>query len=63
MTATIKNIFANKTEAEIIAGIDEALAEAVRKGLVVPTGRTQWSERRQCMIPVYKSLVYRPDLS
>jgi hypothetical protein len=58
-TITIKNITANKTEAEIDAGIDEALADAVKNGLIVPTGKTQWSERRQCMIPVYKSLVYR----
>jgi hypothetical protein len=59
----IKNILDHLTEAEINAGIDEALAEAVRKGLITPTGKTQWSERRQCMIPVYKSLIYQPLLS
>jgi hypothetical protein len=62
-TITIKNGFANKTEAEIDAGIDEAIAEAVRIGMIVPTGKTEWSERRQCLMPVYKSLIYQPLLS
>jgi hypothetical protein len=41
------------TEAQIQAGIDEAIAEAVRNGLIVRTGETKWSERKQCMMPVY----------
>jgi hypothetical protein len=49
--------FPNKTEAEIDAGIDEALAEAVAKGWIVATGETEWSERRQMMMPVYASLI------
>ena len=57
-TITIKNVFANKTEAEIDAGIDEAIAEAVRIGVIVPTGETEWSERRQCLMPVYQSTVF-----
>jgi hypothetical protein len=44
---------AGMTEAQIEAGIDEAFAKAVRTGLIVPTGKRKWSERRQCMIPVY----------
>jgi hypothetical protein len=63
MTTTIQNILANMTEAEINAGIDEAMAEAVRIGLIVLTGEKEWSERRQCLMPVYKSLVYQPLLS
>jgi 1,4-dihydroxy-2-naphthoyl-CoA synthase len=47
---TIKNVFANKTEAEIDAAIDEAIAEAVLIGVIVPTGETEWSERRQRLI-------------
>jgi hypothetical protein len=58
----IKNILDHLTEAEINAGIDEAIAEAVRKGLIVPTGELEWSERRQCLMPVYESLIYRPSL-
>ena len=44
---------AGMTEAQIDASIDWALAEAVRAGWLVATGETEWSERRQCMIPVY----------
>jgi hypothetical protein len=60
MTASIKNLLDNLTEAEINAGIDEAMAEAVRIGTIAPTGKMEWSDRRQCMIPVYKSLIYEP---
>jgi hypothetical protein len=49
---------ANMTEADIDAGIDWALAEAVRAGWLVATGKTEWSERRQCMIPVYMSMLF-----
>jgi hypothetical protein len=42
------------TEAQIDAGIDEAWTEAIRIGLLVPTGETKWSERKQCLMPVYR---------
>jgi hypothetical protein len=41
------------TEAEIDADIEEAFAELVRKGLIVPTGKTKWSERKQRLVPAY----------
>jgi hypothetical protein len=41
------------TEAGIDLGIEEAFAQAVRNGLLVLTGKTQWSERKQCMMPIY----------
>ena len=49
---------AGMTEAQIDAGIDEALAEAVRAGSLVATGKMQWSERRQCLIPIYMSVLF-----
>jgi hypothetical protein len=48
------------TEAEIDAGIEEAFAQAVKDGVVMDTGKTKWSERRQRMIPVYTSLIFVP---
>jgi hypothetical protein len=44
---------AGMTEAQIEAGIEEAFAQAVRNGILVLTGETQWSERKQCMMPIY----------
>ena len=44
---------ADMTEAEIEAAINEAFTKAIRNGLIVPTGKMKWSERKQCMIPVY----------
>jgi hypothetical protein len=55
---TFNNTLARMTEAEINAGLDEAFTEAVRIGLIVPTGETEWSERRLCLMPVYQSTVY-----
>jgi hypothetical protein len=53
---------ANMTEADIDAGIEWALAEAVRAGWLVATGEMQWSERRQCLIPIYVSMLHRQRL-
>jgi hypothetical protein len=50
--------FPTPTDDEIAAGIEEAIAEAVKRGILVDTGRTKWSERKRCMIPVYRSAVY-----
>jgi hypothetical protein len=63
MTTIVKNIHDNMTEAEINAGLDEVFAEAVRIGIIALTGETEWSEHRQCLMPVYKSLIYQPLLS
>jgi hypothetical protein len=41
------------TEAEIEAGIDEAFAKSVKDGVIAPTGEMKWSERKQCMMPIY----------
>jgi hypothetical protein len=49
---------AHITEAEMDAGFDEVLAEASANGWIVATGEMEWSNRRQMMIPVYKSLVF-----
>lgn len=51
------------TEAQIDAGIDEALADAVRNGLLAATGEIKWSERRQSMIPVYKRVTPAAELN
>jgi hypothetical protein len=58
-TTTIDYPYANRTEAEIDAGLDEAWAGAIRIGLLVPTGKTKWSERKQCMMPVYRRTTVR----
>jgi hypothetical protein len=48
----------NMTEADIDASIDWALAEAVRARWLVATGEKEWPERRQCMIPIYMSMLF-----
>jgi hypothetical protein len=44
---------AGMTEAEMDAVIEEALVQSVKDGVIVDTGKTQWSERTQRMMPVY----------
>jgi hypothetical protein len=58
-TMKFSNSPAGMTKAQIEAGIDEAFAKAVGNGLIVPTGETKWSERKQRMIPIYKRV--HPD--
>jgi hypothetical protein len=53
---------AGMTEDEIDAGIEEAFAKAVKTGLLVLTGETKWSERKQCMMPVYMRVPSRQRL-
>jgi alkylhydroperoxidase/carboxymuconolactone decarboxylase family protein YurZ len=50
------------TEAQIDAGIDEALEEAVKRGTLVNTGKTQWSKRRRRLIPIYMCVPCRQRL-
>jgi hypothetical protein len=50
------------TEDEIDLGIEVAFAKAVKDGLLVLTGETKWSERKQCMMPVYMRVPSRQRL-